>query len=291
MEITAAPNVAGLFNSFVKITVGTGDSLLFWEDPWINDIGAASIAPAVVALVKPATRRRRKVHDGLLQHAWATYISSPLSVETIVQYLHLWASVAEVERADGPDVLACKWTPNGCFSSRSAYRMLFEGTTALLGAANVWNAFAPLKFKFHAWLALRGRCWTVDRMRRRMMASHTIYPLCNIDDESLGHLSLQCTFPSVVWAGVIVALPFAIDMPTGQLCEWWPDDVDRLPTSRHKDANSIIMLFLCALWLERNARVFNGHSSTAASVLAYVLSTWDSWLSGRGRGRLIGDVN
>ncbi|KAM0840776.1 hypothetical protein ACQ4PT_059429 [Festuca glaucescens] len=171
---------------------------MFWEDPWINGIGVASIAPAVLALVKPAACRCRTMQEGLINHAWATDISDPLSVDAVVQYLWLWAAVAAVERADGQDELSWKWTSDGCFTSRSAYQMLFEGTTTLPGATNVWNAFAPLKFKFHSWLALRGRCWTADRMCRRGMAAHTTCPLCNIDDESLIHISLHCTFSAVI---------------------------------------------------------------------------------------------
>jgi hypothetical protein len=36
-----------------------------------------------------------------------------------------------------------------------AYRTFFHGRIALAGAAQVWNAFAPFKVKFHAWLVIR----------------------------------------------------------------------------------------------------------------------------------------
>jgi hypothetical protein len=36
-----------------------------------------------------------------------------------------------------------------------AYRAFFDGRIALPGAAQVWNAFALFKVKFHAWLVIR----------------------------------------------------------------------------------------------------------------------------------------
>ncbi|KAM0876223.1 hypothetical protein ACQ4PT_036315 [Festuca glaucescens] len=71
------------------------------------------------------------------------------------------------------------------------------------------------------------------------MASHTTCPLCNIDDESLGHLSLHCTFSSVVWAGVIAALPFAIGMPTGQLYYSTYGHVAKLAEEIQKGVSSV----------------------------------------------------
>jgi hypothetical protein len=51
------------------------------------------------------------------------------------------------------------------------------------------------------------------------------------------------------------------------LPHWWPDAVANLSRSDRKTANSIIMLTLRAIWLERNARVFDHTHSTAARVL------------------------
>jgi hypothetical protein len=41
------------------------------------------------------------------------------------------------------------------FRSKTAYSTLFYGTVALPGAMHMCHFFAPLKFKMHAWLALR----------------------------------------------------------------------------------------------------------------------------------------
>jgi hypothetical protein len=81
--------------------------------------------------------------------------------------------------------------PCGSYSSKTAYRTFFHGKMALPGVTNVWNSFAPLKFKMHAWLSLQWRCWTADHRRRRGLPMHIMCPLCGSQEETIDHLTLQ----------------------------------------------------------------------------------------------------
>ncbi|KAM0923616.1 hypothetical protein ACQ4PT_005410 [Festuca glaucescens] len=144
------------------------------EDPWLGGLSVAAVAPAVLALVRPALIKRRKVSEGLPNNEWVNDIAGELSVDTVVQFFKLWDAVSRISLGKSADSFTWKWTADGSFSSRSAYRGFFHGTTALPGSAQVWNSFAPYKFKFHAWLALRGRCWTADRRLCHGLPSHTL---------------------------------------------------------------------------------------------------------------------
>jgi hypothetical protein len=49
-----------LFNASVAISVGAGTSIRFWEDAWIDEVDAGSIAPALLKLVRhPSAGRAR----------------------------------------------------------------------------------------------------------------------------------------------------------------------------------------------------------------------------------------
>jgi hypothetical protein len=139
-----------LFNASVKIVVGSGASILFWEDAWINGLTAEAIAPDLCRLIRPAVRSSRIVHDGLLGNSWVRDIYGELSVDAVVQYIRLWTQVCAIANTqllpEAADSFVWKWTGDGRFSSRSAYRMLFHGSTGLPGAHLIWNSFAPLKF-------------------------------------------------------------------------------------------------------------------------------------------------
>jgi hypothetical protein len=105
-------------------------------------------------------RRKLTVAEGLLGNAWVRRITGELTVDATVSYLQLWSAIQDVPRLGDSqaDSFRWKWTVSGAFSSKTAYRALFHGSTALPGATHVWHSFAPLKFKLHAWLALRRRC-------------------------------------------------------------------------------------------------------------------------------------
>ncbi|KAM0861655.1 hypothetical protein ACQ4PT_045717 [Festuca glaucescens] len=158
----------------------------------------------VVKLVQPRTRRSRTVQQGRFGNSWALDISGTLSVDAVVQYLRLWSAVSTVPVATPGlaerDSFRWKWSADGSFSSRGAYDALFQGTIGLPAARLVWDSFAPLKHKLHAWLALRRRCWTADRRLRRGLPSHSICPLCATADETLDHLSLHCVYAQELWS-------------------------------------------------------------------------------------------
>jgi hypothetical protein len=117
-------------------------------------------------------------------------------------------------------------------------------------------------------------------------------PMCVIEDEKLDHLSLQCPFTFSIWTGVCLRLGFDIPVPSpnSTLAKWWPDAVANLSRRNLKTANSIIMLTLRALWLERNARVFDQANSPAVRVLDGTVELWNVWVSSRLRGGSPGDV-
>jgi hypothetical protein len=220
LELPVAAESIALFNASVRIIVGSGETVLFWEDAWIDDLTVQAIAPALVDLVRPSVRRRRTVREGRQLNAWATDIAGELSVDTVVQYLRIWEAVQRVPNpADNgaADSFVWKWTGDGSFSARSAYRLLFQGSIGLPAAPLIWESFAPLKYRLHAWLALRRRCWTADRRLRRGLPSHTLCALCSTANETLDHLLLHCVFSRAIWVGLIATL---------RLPNFLPDDAE-----------------------------------------------------------------
>jgi hypothetical protein len=122
-----------------------------------------------------------------------------------------------------------------------------------------------------------GRCWTADRRLRRGLPSHVRCPLCSLHDETANHLALQCPFAQTVWDGFARRSQIHIPLPGVD-----SDSVDRLPRKEAKVLNSAVMLILRCLWMERNARVFEGTASTLDQVLHAAIQEWRLWCTGRG---------
>jgi hypothetical protein len=55
--------------------------------------------------------------------------------------------------------------------------------------------------------------------------------------------------------------------------------VEGLSRQDSKKANSLIMLTMRSLWLERNARVFDRVASPTTRVIDSICSEWEIWIS------------
>jgi hypothetical protein len=150
-----------------------------------------------------------------------------------------------------------------------------------------------MEHKMHAWLALRRRCWTADRLAKRGLPSLQVYSLCKTVGETLKHLSLHCPFALQVWSGTDAQIDLDIGLPTAEqdIGDCWTSIVDAMPIARRKEANSIIMLVLRSIWLERNARVFDGKEQPTALLTQSIVDEWRSWVAARLRGRRVRDVH
>jgi hypothetical protein len=69
------------------IDVRDGSRVLFWEDPWINGLPVAALAPELLRLVRPGQRRSRVLREGLPNSAWVRDITGTLTVDAVVQFL------------------------------------------------------------------------------------------------------------------------------------------------------------------------------------------------------------
>jgi hypothetical protein len=86
-----------------------------------------------------------------------------------------------------------------------------------------------------------------------------------------------------IWVGVITRLELLDICPSDDaiLEEWWPAAAVRFSVADRKAANSLIMLVLRLLWLERNARVFERARKSAQATLSILLIEWRAWVDCR----------
>ncbi|KAM0917393.1 hypothetical protein ACQ4PT_009542 [Festuca glaucescens] len=295
LDLAVFKDALALFNATVLITVGSGAQVLFWTDPWISGLYAEAIAPAVVALVRPSRASTATVQQGLIGNRWTADTGGRLSVDAVIQFLNLWRMVQQVQVVDGsPDQFVWKFSADGAYSTKSTYAACFAARMAQPAARQVWNSFAPSKYKMFRWLAVWGRCWTADRLKRRGLANHWTCPLCKLRDETLDHLLLQCTYTHTVWLRVLRQHGWQQLLPSSaaSLTDWWPEAESQSRCKQKRATNSLILLTLRSIWLERNARVFDAISCTATSLANRVIDVWKDWIRARalGRGRTVRGV-
>lgn len=115
-------------------------------------------------------------HKGCSRLAWSSWISGTLGTMSSIAL-----NISE-------DVHQRRFVSNGIFSTRSAYRAFFIGSTSFEPWKRIWKSWAPGKCKIFIWLAIRNRCWTADRLQKKGLPHPAQCPLCDQEGETVQHL-------------------------------------------------------------------------------------------------------
>jgi hypothetical protein len=86
---------------------------------------------------------------------------------------------------------------------------------------------------------------------------------------------------SILMHPTCLEISSSVKLACSTLSIWWSGASDRLSRRDAKVVNFAIMLVFRALWVERNARVFEGSVFPAGVVLDKAIEEWNLWLSSR----------
>lgn len=139
--------VVALFNAAVTAVLGNGRSILFWTDRWLDGSCLPSMAPSLFAAV---SRRKLKasVAKALPGNAWARHVTGALTMPVLTEFVQVWERLQQVQLLDSPDTFVRSLSPDHKYSSASAYGAMFLGSSAPVGAKQIWKTSAPPKVKF-----------------------------------------------------------------------------------------------------------------------------------------------
>ena len=163
------------------------------------------------------------------------------------------------------DTLVWRWTPDGAYSSASAYRAFFQGRVTMRGAKEIWAVRCPHKVKFFFWIALHGRLWTAERRMRHGLQQNDDCTLCDQHAEHADHLLLSCPFSRQVWYAVLLwaGLPALLAQGQESLLDWWLRSRNEVSGALRRGFDSTTLLTAWMIWKERNRRTFDAISSTS----------------------------
>ena len=235
-----------LFNAATRVTVGDGLKASFWGSSWLDGLPAKVIAPDLFTASK---RKNRKVQDALTDYKWISDLDvSNFTVNHISQFVQLWELIQETPLSPGTaDSISWTLTTSGVYSAKSAYEAQFFGAAACSFVAVVWNAWAPPKCSFFAWLAVQNRLWTSDRLAIRGWPHQPVCQLCRIQPETARHLLFECRYSKRIWAEATSWLKcpsilqgLGVSKPT--VFEYWKDLVASSSPSREGLKTATILI-------------------------------------------------
>lgn len=135
--------------------IGDGKTARFWTSSWIDGKTPRSMAPTLFLKSK---RKKLMVQKALQENTWITHILPLQTPQEIQEYVTLWEQVGGIQlQEDREDTICWRWMPDGEYTTKSAYRIQFEGSYSKLRLMPIWKAQAQPKCRFSPWMLLHTR--------------------------------------------------------------------------------------------------------------------------------------
>lgn len=151
------------------------------------------------------------------------------------------------------------WTNNGLYSANSLYVMMITGGKEHWPYAYIWRLKIPPTVRIFAYLWLKGKLLTHDRMHEKGITSELSCATCaKCTFETAMHLFFQCSYASAFWSRVnmVIGHRIMIEGNSVQLTfdRSWRNYRGRL---QRQTWNTYFIAACWFLWKERNSMIFN----------------------------------
>nr|CAN74795.1 hypothetical protein VITISV_041690 [Vitis vinifera] len=274
------------FSPFVRLVVGNGERIRFWEDLWW---GNQTLCAQFADLYRVISVRNLTVSNVLgnsFPLSWNFNFCRNLTDSEIDLLQRLMSSIHSVLLSpSSSDSRAWSLSSSGSFSVKSFFYALSRDSNPLmfLPAKFLWSSKVPSKVKALAWLVAHGKVNTNDKLQLRRPYK-ALCPqwciLCKGNGESIDHLFLHCPVTIGLWhrlfnlVGVIWVPPRSIE--------------DMLVISFKGLGNSVrgkilwqiaCLTLIWMVWQERNNRIFEDKGRTEEVVwdlIRFYSSLWAS---------------
>jgi hypothetical protein len=237
--------------------VGNGTTASFWQSSWLQGTAPKNIAPT---LFKKTKRRNVRVNKALERNKWVDHVSPISSQQEVTEFVALWELTREVTLDNSrEDSIRWRWTVDGEYTTKSAYRIQFEGTFSKMKIMPIWKAKAEPKCRFFAWTLLHKKILTANNLSKRNWQHDPICKLCGIEHETPTHLCKDCPFTKEVWELVKqwfgMSILSAIGI-SGSLQKFWCKCRMKFEKPQRRKFDGIMIYFWWNIWKERNRRTF-----------------------------------
>ncbi|KAK3213081.1 hypothetical protein Dsin_017787 [Dipteronia sinensis] len=280
---------ASILEGGLKILVGCGDRIRFWEDVWLDDCSLKVAYPRIFAL---ASKKSGTVRDfgSWQKDVWRWNV--PLRRSIFDWEVNLWKvfcmalDCVTIIRII-PDVVVWTHRPNGEFSVKSFERCIEDSLSD--GQVDVvfsWGGITPHKVEVFIWQLIRG--WVmVNQVLDRfgmLVAASLECSLCRESLESIDHLFLHCSWALRVWYKCMGWWD-VVGCCNSSLKEWFSGWMGLCPKVQYGRAwSSLIQAIGWSLWEARNRVVFKGISADVNYVIDLVKFRVAWWFKHHGKG-------
>ena len=138
MEVPCKDTDRLFFNASTTVTTGNGNKARFWHHNWLDGEPPRYLAPHLFML---ARCKNRSVCQELSNGNWIRSLWPRITSAVLLQeFVTLWIRIQSVQLQHAvPDSITWKWTADGVYSTRSAYRVQFRGSHQKFQHDLIWK--------------------------------------------------------------------------------------------------------------------------------------------------------
>uniref|UniRef100_A0A453ILD2 Reverse transcriptase zinc-binding domain-containing protein n=1 Tax=Aegilops tauschii subsp. strangulata TaxID=200361 RepID=A0A453ILD2_AEGTS len=240
------------YRAVTFVTVGKGDSVLFWSDHWEIDQSCIPLQERFPRLFPFCLQKNLSVMEVIQAGNVQQMFSLPLSELAFREFNQLSSLLFGTSLDNGcNDIWAWRHGKKAEYSAKKYYDFVHQPVIANPILSWVWKSFCTMTIKMFAWLVIMDRVNTKDMIHRCHWRindgpSCVLCPTGVIEDRN--HLFFQCNFSMRIWNYLQVS---------------WLDSNDMVQIALHarKKFNKpffseVVFLAWWNIWKVRNDRAF-----------------------------------
>ncbi|KAM7474964.1 hypothetical protein LguiB_022207 [Lonicera macranthoides] len=272
------------FMQNIKLVVGVGNNIRFWEDIWVGSRPLKDLFPRIFRLSCNQNMLIQMVSSWSPSFYWDLSFRRNLNDREFVEFTAMMELIQSVSlNQNYLDKRSWVAHSSGSFSCKSFFDVLSQSSQSYSVSLSkfIWKHGVPTKIKVFAWLALKGKVNTCDVVQKRRpfwCLSPSWCVLCKRFDESIDHILLHCGFVRWIWAGLFKAFGVVGAMP-----KKWLEfvEVNWHFNKGHGKARDLwrfaVLAVAWGVWMERNKRTFEEKSSSVEDLWDHTLFLTELW--------------
>nr|XP_043616196.1 uncharacterized protein LOC122588125 [Erigeron canadensis] len=284
--LTQAANFCGenVSRGSPKGSLGSGTTLRFWIDTWLEDKPFYLLFPDLFKLesYKGCLVKDRCTGGGEFSQWEWSWIRPPSTPMEIQQLLTMLTKIQNVTLSNQDDSWRWNADSSSCFTVKSMRIRLQNASYGPTHWVFPWNKFAPHKVNVLGWRIKMNRIATADQLAKRNISTTlSLCPICKAQNETAEHLFLLCPFVDYLWSFILSWCRVSTQKPCNLKDLMEVHQKANLNHWTQKLFQHVILSYIWVIWKTRNDSIFLTKNPSLRRAIKDLKGTSFFWLATR----------
>ncbi|XP_071741010.1 uncharacterized protein [Rutidosis leptorrhynchoides] len=278
--ISSLHSVNVITPSSIRCKLGSGSSLDFWHDPWLDGTPLLNRYPRLFAL---ESEKNGSVASHFGSNGWQwSWRRDIREGEEQSQYMDLSKALSDVSLSSDYDSWCWECSSDGLYSVSIARTRIQASNLAPFSLPTLWCKHVPIKINVFIWRLKMHRLATLRNLEARgLNFDNSCCGFCDVSEESHSHLFVRCDTTYQIWCrtGNWLGIAFPI---WNSIDDIWPWIDSNFPNGKKRIIITVIAYsILWNIWRLRNCITFKDHTFNRSHVFDNIVLSSFNWLYAR----------